>query len=419
MLFGTAKRNITPQIPVRLAGYASRTECFQSVAEDIYLRVHVQRTVEAQVVFIYGDLIWWNARFVDMARVRLQKELGLAAETVCFVASHNHSGPGTGNTFIPQLEQENEAYREFLLNEIVAAVSAALENLDEVTVWRFEGSSSLNVFRRLKVGGKIEMRPNFQVESDKKLTLLGFMGIDGEMKGIVVHYACHANVSGENTVQPDYPGITLKLLDKAYPNSVSMFWQGCTGDLRPLSVLGSHFASGDYEKCKEFAQDFFDDCQRALAQSGTRISEQISMGSEEILLPLDNRKSEEELQEILQSHDETWRNWALKVMEKGNPEAEKLRIKYVRYGKEMIVYFLGAELSQEYAAYVRSLVPAGLCTAYADGMLGYVCTEEQIKEGGYEPCSSPRYFALGGTISPSAEKLIKSKMKEMAENGTR
>lgn len=402
-------------MPLVLSGYASRTTVFETVREDIYLRVHVHRTPEAQLIFIYGDLLWWNTGVVDRARLRLKNELGLAPETIFFTASHNHSGPPTGNTFLPQLEKEDIGYTEFLLEETVRGVNEALEHLDEVTVWRFEGSSSINVFRRVKTGSGVVMGPNFDVSADNVLTLLGFLGAGGEMKGIVVHYACHANLSGENAVQPDYPGIALGMLDEEYPSCVSMFWQGCTGDLRPKNVLGHHFETGDYEKAREFAKDFFEDCQKALFQSGRKLTERPVIRTGELMLPLENRKTKEELSRALGSEDALQREWAGKVLQKGNPPGERLRLKYLRYGEGLEVYFFGAEVSQEYAAYARRNNPEALCTAYTDGMIGYLCTAEQIGEGGYEPVGSARYFALGGTYHPSIENLIKGKMKEMGD----
>lgn len=410
MLFGTSKKVVTPPAPLRLAGYASRKECFHKVEEDLYVRVHVQRAAEAQLVFIYGDFLWWNTEFTDIARAKLKKELGLNCDSLFFVASHNHSGPGTGNSFIPQLEQAEENYKAFLLERIMEAVKEALKTMDEVTVWRFDGNSDLNVFRRMQIGNHVEMRPNFQVPCDRHLMILGFLNADGDMKGLVVHYPCHANISGQNVLHPDYPGIALGLLDQAYPECVSMFWQGCTGDLRPRNILGNHFADGDYEKAKLFAGDFVEDCKRTLSQSGRKVFEKLSVHSQEILLPLENRKSNEELRECISSHDEVQRAWATKVLEKGNPAFEKLRMKYVKYGDELAVYFFGAEMSQEYAVWARRHTPGAVCTAYTDGMTGYICTGQQISEGGYEPKDSARYFALGGTFPPEVEKIIKDQM---------
>ena len=48
MELGTAKRVITPPRPVRLAGYATRNTPFDSVLEDIYVRVHDYRCGSAR-----------------------------------------------------------------------------------------------------------------------------------------------------------------------------------------------------------------------------------------------------------------------------------------------------------------------------------------------------------------------------------
>lgn len=77
MELGTAKRVITPPRPVRLAGYATRNTPFDSVLEDIYVRVHDYRCGSARAVLVYGDLLWWNSEFVAMARPCLAAALGV------------------------------------------------------------------------------------------------------------------------------------------------------------------------------------------------------------------------------------------------------------------------------------------------------------------------------------------------------
>ena len=109
MELGTAKRAITPPRPVRLAGYATRTTPFDSVLEDIYVRVHDYRCGSDRAVLVYGDLLWWNSEFVAMARPRLAAALGVKEEQILFTASHNHSGPGTGGNFTPLLETVDAA----------------------------------------------------------------------------------------------------------------------------------------------------------------------------------------------------------------------------------------------------------------------------------------------------------------------
>ena len=47
-----------------------------------------------------------------------------------------------------------------------------------------------------------------------------------------------------------------------------------------------------------------------------------------------------------------------------------------------------------------------MCVCYTNGMIGYLCSEKQIREGGYEPHGSAIYFALCGTYGPETEKII-------------
>ena len=106
MELGTAKRVITPPRPVRLAGYATRTTPFDSVLEDIYVRVHDYRCGSARAVLVYGGTlsVGGTSEFVAMARPCLAAALGVKEEQILFTASHNHSGPGTGGNFTPLLE---------------------------------------------------------------------------------------------------------------------------------------------------------------------------------------------------------------------------------------------------------------------------------------------------------------------------
>lgn len=77
------------------------------------------------------------------------------------------------------------------------------------------------------------MCPNYYVAADTTLTIIGYYRENGTLKGTLIHYPCHANLSDQNVLQPDYPGIALRLMDEQYPESISMFFR----DVRPISGL--------------------------------------------------------------------------------------------------------------------------------------------------------------------------------------
>ena len=176
MELGTAKRVITPPRPVRLAGYATRTTPFDSVLEDIYVRVHDYRCGSARAVLVYGDLLWWNSEFVAMARPCLAAALGVKEEQILFTASHNHSGPGTGGNFTPLLETVDAEYTEFLYTQVETAACAAAQNVEPVRGTVHRGECALNVYRRVHTPDGIAMWPNYDMPADHHLTVVRWSG---------------------------------------------------------------------------------------------------------------------------------------------------------------------------------------------------------------------------------------------------
>lgn len=411
MQLGTAKLKITPETPVRLSGYATRTTVYEQVKEDLFLRVQLHRHEGETLLFIYADLLWWGSDFVAQTRPKVSAAYDISEERIFFVASHNHSGPPTSNRFTPSLETYDPAYAKFLQERVLEGVGLAVKDLEPVEARRHDGSVALNVFRRLMVNGKVQMRPNYQVAADQRLTIVAFHRPEGSLKGAMVHYPCHANLSNENAVQPDYPGIALRMLDDAFPGSISIFLQGCTADLRPNSVLGQRFVAAGYEKALLFAEDFFGACQNLLARNGAVIAPHLLVRRQLVELPLEGMLSLDELEQRARTRQGVEGEWARAVLANQNRPSEQLELSRIDYGDRLHFYTFNAEVSQYYAVYARQLDPDAVCIAYTNGMIGYLSTAEQIKEGGYEPVDSALYFALAGTYKPEIEALIHEAMR--------
>jgi len=411
MQLGTAKLTITPQTPVRLCGYATRTTVYEQVKEDIFLRVQLHRHEEEALLFIYADLLWWGSDFVAQIRPKISEAYQINEDRIFFVASHNHSGPPTSNRFTPSLETYDPVYAQFLQERVLEGVGLALKDLEPVEAHRYDGSVALNVFRRLIVDGEIQMRPNYQVKADQRLTIVAFHRPDGSLKGTMIHYPCHANLSNENVVQPDYPGVALRMLDDTYQGSVSIFLQGCTADLRPNSVLGQRFVPAGYERVLQFAGDFFEACKVLLTQEGAVIRPHLRVKRQLVELPLEGVLSQEELEERARTGQGVEQEWAQAVIASQNRPSEQLELSMIDYGDRLRFYTFNAEVSQYYAAFARDLDPDAVCIAYTNGMIGYISTAEQIEEGGYEPKGSALYFALAGTYKPEIERLIHEAMR--------
>lgn len=408
---GTSKICITPQSPVRLCGFGFRTTKFDTVRRDIYARVFDLRDKEERILIIYGDLLWWNTEFVVRMKKVLKEKLDISEKQILFTASHNHSGPGTGSTFVPLLETVDLEYASFLQEQIICGIREAEENLEEVWIKYAETECNLNVFRRVRTSEGIQMMPNYQVKADNTLTVFNFYRKDNTLKGRIIHYPCHANLSKDNELHPDYPGYALEMLEEEETGSISVFWQGFTADLRPNCVLGNKFSSGSEEDVKNFAQYFCDAICDAKEQEEF-LGEGMELLQREIALPVRQGLSHDEVEKTLFDEREEMRQWAAKVLEKDYRNYEELKISMLRIGNR-ICFFFNAEVSMYYAEYARMIHPNAVCVGYTDGMIGYICTAEQIREGGYEPCDSATYFAVAGTYDEVIEEMIHNVMEEM------
>ncbi len=404
---GTSKVCITPLKPVRLSGFAFRDGSYDRVRKDIFVRVMDFSWREVRTVIIYGDLLWWNSKFVEHMRSCLEGKLGLSREQVLFVASHNHSGPGTGNTAIPLLETPNPEYVSFLEMQILEAVKRAGADREQIRLKRSSGRFCGNVYRRVRSEEGICMKPNYEVEPDRNLTVISSYRTDGTLKGRIIHYPCHANLSKDNELHPDYPGYLLEMSDQDNPGSMAVFFQGCTADIRPNCVLGEEFRPGTSEDVELFASAAYERVKMAVAAGETDLGAEMALGKRQVFLEFERDWNREDLERWQQDDREEIRQWAGKVLEKGIPKGETLEVSEWNLGGQRC-YFFNAEMGMYYGQMARELYPGSICSGYTNGMIGYLCTDGQIREGGYEPEGSAVYFGLAGTYPVGIQGRIES-----------
>lgn len=407
LLLGVSKVCVTPSSPLRLCGFASRQTEFDAVAEDIFIRAYALRQ-DTTLLFLYGDFLAWGGQTVAKLRHMLHRQYGIDQQNIHFFASHNHSGPPTGGSVTHIVELPNPAYAQQITQAAQRAAALALEDMEPVTMERYDGNCRLNIYRRKSVDGEIKMVPNPEVPADTALTLAAFRSGKG-LKGLLIHYTCHANVAGANTLHPDYPGIALGMLDEQL-GCTSLFLQGCCGDLRPNCVVGEEFMHCDYQQAKQFAQQFARHCIRLLGTCPRPVEPALSCRQFFAQLPLTDTRSLQQVSQQLDSPDPLARDWALRVCEKDFRCAETLEVDCIRLGAQLTLVTLSGEAVQAYGQYARQLAPGALCVAYANGMIGYLCTAQQIAHGGYEPKESAVYFGINGTFPPETEARIKKAM---------
>ncbi len=402
---GTARAVITPGSPVRMAGYADRTGPYEGKYEDIWLRaLHLSDTESGRrAVIVSADLIWFNPEMMELLEERLGT-IGYSRDEVVFTATHNHSGPGNGNAFIPPLENGERAYMERLAGIAAETIAAAGQGAVPVTARYGTAEAPLNVDRRVAKDGGIAMLPNYGVEADHLMTVISFWKEDGSMAAAAVHYPCHANLAHENMLQRDYPGILVDRIEEEYPGSMAIFLQGATGDMRPNSVLGDRFVPASRGGVIAFGREAGEYAIEAIRSSSRRSGGIGRPASASGDIPVEHDFSAP-LDDATRS---LWMEW---VEKKGCPDGERLTVRrFSICGIDML--FANCEIVRSYAAYARELSEGCILSGYSDGMIGYIPDDRQIREGGYEPVGSAPYFAIAGRFALGTEGKAKEVIKE-------
>src|SRR5687768_6088379 len=93
-LAGTSAIKITPEKPIPLVGYASRTNAFKTVDQDIYAQgLALQDDSGNRALLITADICILSPTVAEPICDELIAKTGLRREQILLSVSHTHSGP--------------------------------------------------------------------------------------------------------------------------------------------------------------------------------------------------------------------------------------------------------------------------------------------------------------------------------------
>jgi neutral ceramidase len=234
----------------------------------------------------------------------------------------------------------------------------------------------------------------------------------GATKAVLVHYACHPVVTADRRVGPDFPGAVRTQLSRRLGNgAVIAFLQGCCGDINPALVRDGGFYRGetaDVEKLGgELATAAAATLEAGLDPCGAPV---LTTRSTLARLPL-HPPSRDTLARR-RNEDGIWGDWCRHLWAHPDQVVEEvpLRLTLVELTDDLALLGFDAEMTVAYGHFVKSrsetrrVLPLG----YTNGMIGYVVTAQQVREGGYEPEGSYPYIYRPGPFTAGAEQVVKS-----------
>jgi len=401
---GVARVDITPDYPVRLAGYAARTNESQGVTQRIWAKALVIGSdQEKPAVLLTADICGVPGRLRDALAARLQKR-GIEPSRLALCCTHTHSAPLVAgylsNLFGAPLKPEEQAHvdrytREFA-EALEKAVVLALANRAPARLSWAQGSAQFAANRRNK-GGPV----------DHDLPALFVTGKDGKLRAVLAGYACHCTtLTGEsNQVCGDWAGYAQETLEAAFPGAVAMISIGCGGDANPSPRPGLDLARAHG---REIATNVV-----ALQQGPTRpILGALECRAQRVELPLDKLPSRAEWEEKakLPAHAGYQARMNLARLDRGErlPDSLPYQIQAWSFDRDLTLVFLAGEVVVDYSTRLKHEMtgtPVWI-TAYANDVPCYIPSERVLREGGYEGGAAMVYYDLPARFAPGLENII-------------
>lgn len=373
MYLAYSEVDITPTNPIQLGGFAHRKGYAKEVHQPLYLRL----VVLGDVWLFTADLLWWDDQLV----LQWKKKLALKGIKVLFHASHSHCTPNTHTELSSILGKIDLEYMNFLEIRILECTQS-LKRFTCSHTQILENIVNVSSYRRRKDGNLIKMAPNEEQKIDKKVTSI--MLCNGDVpKLLFVHFACHPTVSDMNKISSEYCGTVISELQRYYQIPV-IFLQGFCGDIRPELVKDGEYYRGNKNDIENFGQKII----KAVKDSKKVLKEKLY--TEPLIKTKEINFELFETQIIpipctrFEKHELQFRSSLLSI----SPQCSFI--------------FANAEMSNFYQMNLNNIYGVG----YTDGMIGYIATQKQINNGGYEGKEFIKVFGNRGTFDPSIEMKI-------------
>lgn len=406
---GAAFADITPSKPLPLAGFGHRLGPFEGVSRPIKVRAVVFERDGVRAAIVSADLVTWSPQLVAALRRGLEQEIGVTPERLLLHVTHTHCGPQVSSivslntppdpTYVAELEQ--------LTLDAVRRAAVDLTPTTGVSLGHSTIGFSIN--RRLWRDGQIVMAPNPDGPTDPVVTAVTFRRDGGRPPVLLVHCTCHPTTSDQTRVSPDYAGGGMDLVEADLgEGAVSVFLQGCCGDIRPALVRDGSFYRGTQEDVDRLAGELATAVRAASEGQQTPLADTPLEGRLEVVeLPYAPLPETAAL-EALAKQDGSRADWAHYLL--ANPDwrsgSVPLEITRLTLRQGLSLVSLNAEPVVSYGFTIRELSGGtALPLGYSHALVGYLPTAAQLSEGGYEATTSYAVFGRAAPFAPAAEQV--------------
>ena len=436
---GVARVVITPQEPMWMAGYANRDHTAEGKLQDLWAKALVLEDAGGKrCILITLDLCGMPKDLSDYIRGQLKLKYKLDKAQVIINSSHTHSGPVVANVVQNAYDLDREQlqkikkYTDNLSKQIIQLAGDAMKSLAPAEVFTENGFARVQVNRRNNNENFLLLQPGLNGPNDYAVPVIKVAGKSGNIIAIAFGYACHNTVLNGYQWSGDYAGYAQLELEKMYPGSTALFFQGAGGDQNPLPRRTVSLA-------RQYGKEIAYAVEAVLSASMKQQPPHLSFAYSEVQLPLNAPPSKEELDLMTKDTSAAYkRRSASGLLQQINKGVTPIKsypypVQLWKIGDQP-VFALGGELVIQYAIEIKKIFGShAFVLGYSNDVMGYIpdaeiLTASNDKETGYafyDPTnhSAVAYegglftqlvYGLPGTWASDIETVILNEVQRMA-----
>ncbi|MDF1858674.1 MAG: neutral/alkaline non-lysosomal ceramidase N-terminal domain-containing protein [Verrucomicrobiales bacterium] len=416
---GVASIDITPESPIRLSGYGSRTVPSEGVEQRLFAKAISigGHTAESPLsILLTVDTIGVPTWVTKKVGQRLSEETGVQRANFALCSTHSHTAPTLHGTlpymFPSGLSDEEKSmiktYTDDLIEKLVEVALEACKDPQPARVHWGKGELTFAANRRLLENGTWK---GFGVQKDgpvdHSFPLMKFESLQGDLLAVFANYACHCTTLGGdfNRIHGDWAGVAQGEIERRHPGTTALIAIGCGADQNPEP-------RGKLPMAIAHGKALADEVDRLLAKSLKPLKTSPSGTFREISLPLEEPPArgvwEEQVRKKLKGHH--FAEAMLEKLDRGEPLETEVTypIQTWTFGDDLAMVFLGGEVVVDYAhRFYGEFDSARLwINAYSNDVPCYLPSKRIYGEKGYEVDYSMVYYGKPARLAFDTEDRI-------------
>ena len=416
---GVAEMDVTPEEPIRMAGYGGRVEPSEGVYDRLRSKALVFENADGErSLLITNDLIGFDKAFSAEIGEAVRERTGIPRERLIVNASHTHCGPLFGRrygTYTKELTPEQttacEAYSERLIGLLADVAAAAVEDLAPAKLSWGMGLANIMINRRQfkPEGIRIGFNPRGYV--DRGVPILRVEGDHGALRAVLFGVSCHNTTTSFRFISADHAGFAQRYIERDHPGCVALFMQGVGADANPYprreyELSQRHGESVGAEVCRVLAEEEF-----APVRGPLRVA------FDDVVMPLEGKPTPESLAAMRQG--EAWEGKMADRLEAMIADGHEWIETYAaplevwRFDADLTLVALSAEAVSDWLPLCeRALGHRKLwVSGYNNDYHGYLPSARVHREGGYE---GHDFISGIGFLARETEQVVLAKVRELA-----